>query len=82
MAFEGGDIVPAMRQPGGRHCPGGVVDKIAKMPENSGGTLYQIHAPVQLHATAMDEDGVNRALKKHGEQFQKHFENTLRRMHH
>ena len=33
-----------------------------------------------MHASAIDADGMDEVLKKHSDKFQRHFENTLRKM--
>ena len=93
MAFEGGgvvpgigrgDIVPAMLSPGEGIVPGGVMDGLNKMAREGGmggGTHYHVHG-VHFAPTvhALDSEGVDRVLDKHSDKFQRHFENTLRKM--
>jgi len=94
MAFEGGgvvpgvgrgDIVPAMLSPGEGIVPGGVMDGLSKLARSGGmaggGTHYHVHG-VHFAPTvhALDSDGVDEVLTKHQDQFQRHFENTLRKM--
>ncbi len=96
MAFENGgvvpgigrgDVVPALLSPGEGIIPGGVMDGLSKLAREGGmggsGNHYHVHgvqfAP-QVHA--LDADGVDAVLEKHQATFQKHFENTLRKMSH
>jgi hypothetical protein len=95
MAFEGGtdgvpgigrsDVVPAMLTPGEGVVPGGVMDGLRNMARNGGFDQgprihVQAHFAPQIHA--IDADGVDKMLDKHADKFQRHFENTLRRMNH
>jgi len=92
MAFEEGgivpgvgrgDVVPAMLTPGEGVVPGGVMDGLQRMALNGGfeqRPTYHVVVHQTLHAQSMDADGVGAVLQKHGEQFQQHFERTLRRL--
>jgi len=79
-----GDIVPTLLEPGEGVVPGGVMDGLRNVARNggfdNGGTHIHLHgvsyAP-KVHA--LDSDGVDKALNKHADQFQKHFERVLRR---
>jgi hypothetical protein len=78
-----GDMVPAMLEPGEGVVPGGVMDGLSKIAREGGFNQGQhIHATAhfapQIHA--LDADGVDRVLEKHQDTFQRHFENTLRKM--
>jgi hypothetical protein len=93
MAFQGGtdsvpgmgrgDIVPTMLEPGEGVVPGGVMDGLSKLAReggfNRGQTIHAVaHFSPQIHA--IDAEGVDRVLEKHSDTFQRHFENTLRKM--
>ena len=92
MAFAGGtdgvpgvgrgDVVPAMLTPGEGVVPGGVMDGLRKMAASGsmgGGPTYHVQAHFAPQIQAVDADGVDRMLDKHGDVFQRHFENTLRK---
>jgi hypothetical protein len=78
-----GDVVPAMLTPGEGVIPGGMMAQLNEMARSGnmgGGTHYHasIHyAPV---VNAVDGDGVEKMLDKHGDKFQRHVETTLRKL--
>src|SRR5581483_1531320 len=92
MAFESGtdrvpgvgrgDIVPTMLEPGEGVVPGGVMDGLRHIAQHGGFnqrpsiSIYPHFAP---HIHAMDAEGVDRVLTEHGDRFQAHFENVLRK---
>jgi hypothetical protein len=93
MAFESGtdrvpglgrgDTVPTMLTPGEGVVPGGVMDGLRNVARNGGferGPSINVRAHFAPTVHALDADGVDKILKKHGDKFQRHFENTLRRM--
>jgi hypothetical protein len=95
MAFEGGtdcvpgvgrgDIVPTMTTPGEGIVPGGVMDGLRNMARSGGferGPTISVRAHFAPTIHALDADGVDAVLEKHADKFQRHFENTLRRMNH
>jgi hypothetical protein len=96
MAFESGtervpgvgrgDIVPTMLEPGEGVVPGGVMDGLRQMARDGGfqnqGQTIHVHVRPTYHVNTIDGDGMRGALEKHSDQLQRHFENTLRRMHH
>jgi hypothetical protein len=78
-----GDIVPAMLAPGEGVVPGGVMDGLSKMARSGsmgGGDHFHVTAHFAPHVHAVDSDGVDTLLTKHAGKFQKHFEQTLRKM--
>lgn len=96
MAFQGGtdsvpgvgtgDIIPAMLEPGEGVVPKGVMEQLSGLAKNGGlsggqGPHIHIHG-VQYAPTvhALDADGVDDVLTKHQTVFQKHFENSLRKL--
>jgi hypothetical protein len=94
MAFNSGtdgvpgignrDVVPAMLTPGEGIVPGGVMDGLSKMAKGdgfgSGGKHYHLTAHFAPTVHAVDAIGVDRMLHKHADKFQRHFENTVRKM--
>jgi hypothetical protein len=92
MAFEEGgivpgvgrgDTVPAMLSPGEGVVPGGVMDGLRNMVRSggmSGGQTVHVQAHYAPQIHAVDATGVDRMLAKHQDTFQRHFENTIRRM--
>lgn len=77
-----GDIVPALLSPGEGVVPGGVMDGLRGVARNGGfdgGSQIHIHARYAPTIHAIDQDGVDKMLTKHGDTFQKHFERALRR---
>ena len=89
MGFEGGgivpgvgrgDIVPAMLAPGEGVVPGGVMEKIAKMPDSGGGSTYHVHVRPVYHLQALDGDGIAKVLDKHSGTLEKHFHNAVRKL--
>ncbi len=93
MAFQGGtdyvpgigsgDVTPAMLTPGEGVVPGGVMDGLRRMANagemGSGHKFYmKVHYAPQVHA--IDANGVDSMLDKHGDKFQRHFNNALRKM--
>jgi hypothetical protein len=82
--FGTGDKVPAMLEPGEGVVPGGVMDNLRKMANSGnmggGNHTYHVNAPIHLHASALDADGMDKVMDKHAPIIQKHFENALRRM--
>jgi hypothetical protein len=79
-----GDIVPTMLEPGEGVVPGGVMDGLRQMVRNGGmsggGPHYHLTAHFAPAVHALDADGVDRVLAKHSDKFQRHMENTLRKM--
>ena len=78
-----GDVVPSMLAPGEGVVPGGVMDNLRTMSRNGG--FDQRPAPVihfrpTYHVQTIDGDGWGKALEKHADQTQRHFENAVRRM--
>jgi hypothetical protein len=64
--------------------PGGVMDGLRNMARSGnmgGGYHYHVSAPIHIAASALDFEGMDRVLDKHGDKLQKHFEKTLRKMH-
>jgi len=93
MAFEGGgivpgvgrgDIVPAMLTPGEGVVPKGVMEGLGNVARNGGfdqgRPMTHVHYAPTFHVQTIDGDGVRGVLNKHADQFQRHFEGTLRRM--
>ncbi len=79
-----GDIVPAMLTPGEGVIPGGVMEGLSQLARsgglNAGGHHYHVTTHVRLNASALDADGMDTVLEKHGDKLQRHFENTIRKM--
>jgi hypothetical protein len=78
-----GDIVPAMLTPGEGIVPGSVMDGLSQMARSGnmgGGQHFHVNAPIHLHASMLDSDGMDKVLDKHGPKIQKHFETTLRKL--
>ncbi len=78
-----GDRVPALLEPGEGVVPGGVMDGLRSMARSGsmgGGNHYHLHARVHLEASALDGDGMDKVLTKHGDKLQKHFETALRKL--
>jgi hypothetical protein len=79
-----GDKIPAMLEPGEGVVPGGVMDGLRNMARSGnmggGGKQYHVHAPVHFNLSALDSEGMDKVLDKHGDKLQKHFEKTLRKM--
>lgn len=78
-----GDSVPAMLTPGEGIIPGsmmGRLDAMSRTGNMGGGNHYHLHAPITMHASALDADGVDTVFEKHADKIQAHFENTLRKM--
>jgi hypothetical protein len=94
MAFAGGgivpgvgrgDVVPAMLTPGEGVVPGGVMDQLSQMARSgnmASGNHYHVRAHFAPQIHAIDAAGVDKMLDKHSAKFQKHFENTLRKLNH
>ncbi len=84
--FGKGDTVPAMLEPGEGVVPGGVMDglrnmvRTGTMGSSGGGNHYHAHVSPTYHLQALDTDGMQKVLDKHGDTLQKHVENTLRKM--
>ena len=78
-----GDKVPAMLEPGEGVVPGGVMDQLGTLAKNGGlqggGNHTTVHMHVNMHASALDADGVDTVFEKHAGSIQKHFENAIRR---
>jgi|GEM_PF-1795781 len=92
MAFAGGtdgvpgvgrgDVVPAMLTPGEGVVPGGVMDGLRNVARNGGfdrGPSVNIRAHFAPTVHALDAAGVDKVLTKHGEVFQKHINNAVRK---
>ena len=90
MAFEDGgivpgvgrgDIVPARLEPGEAVLPKQMTENLSKATGSDGGgkhiTLHH-HANYTVHA--LDADGVDKVLQKHGDKFTQHAVNALRKM--
>ncbi len=75
-----GDVVPAMLTPGEGVVPGGVMDKLSKMPDLGGGNHYHAHVSPTYNLQALDATGVQKMLNKHAPVLQKHVENTFRKL--
>jgi hypothetical protein len=78
-----GDVVPAMLEPGEGVVPRGVMEGLsnqAKFGGMSGGNHYHVQAHFAPQVHAIDAAGVDKMLTKHGKTFQRHFEQTVRRM--
>jgi hypothetical protein len=78
-----GDKVPAMLEPGEGVVPGGVMDGLRSMARNGGmggGTQYHAHSDFKPTVHALDADGVDKVLEKHGAAFQKHVEGVFRKL--
>jgi hypothetical protein len=78
-----GDIVPAMLTPGEHVADKELTDGLRGMVRSggaSGGHTFNIRAHYAPTVSALDSDGVDKVLTKHGDRFQKHIENTLRKM--
>jgi hypothetical protein len=45
-----------------------------------GGNHYHVHTRLSLNASALDGDGMDKVLEKHGAKLQRHFEKAVRRM--
>jgi hypothetical protein len=92
MAFESGsdgvpgvgrgDTVPAMLTPGEGVVPGGVMDGLRGIARSGGfnraPVMVKAHFAPTIHA--IDAAGVDGMLQKHGDRFQRHLENSLRKL--
>jgi hypothetical protein len=74
-----GDTVPAMLTPGEGVIPKNVMDA-ANNPGSGPANHYHLRANYAPTVHALDSEGVDRVLDKHGAKFQKHFEHTVRKM--
>jgi len=92
MAFAGGtdgvpgvgrgDVVPAMLTPGEGVVPGGVMDGLRNVARSGGfdrGPSINVRAHFAPTVHAMDAAGVDKVLTKHGDIFQKHINNAVRK---
>jgi hypothetical protein len=78
-----GDVVNARLTPGEGVVPGGVMDGLRNVARSGGFSQkpsIHVHASFSPTVHALDAGGVDEVLKKHGDKFQRHFEQTLRRM--
>ena len=80
-----GDIVPAMLTPGEHVADKELTDGLRGMVRDGGGkpgnTIHvRAHFAPTIHA--LDSDGVEDVLTKHQDKFQKHLENSLRKLNH
>jgi hypothetical protein len=89
MAFERGgivpgighgDVVPAMLTPGEGVLPKKLMERINAAPDVSDGPRYTVHVHHSNTIHALDSDGVDAVLRKHGDKLHRHVENTLRKM--
>ena len=82
---NGGDRVPAMLERGEGVVPGGVMDGLRSMARSGsmgGNVTHHLHYRPTFNVSAIDGDGISDVLEKHSSEFQRHFEQTLRRMNH
>lgn len=92
MAFETGGIVPgvgnkdnvpAMLTPGEAVLPKRMTEQLSHASSNSGNaTEVHIHHNPTYHVQTIDGDGIREVLEKHGEQFNEHAANHIRKMNH
>jgi hypothetical protein len=78
-----GDVVPAMLSPGEGVVPGGVMDGLRNMARSGGfeqGQHITVHVRPTYNVNTIDGDGMGKALAKHSDQLQRHFEGVLRKM--
>lgn len=78
-----GDSVPTMLTPGEGVVPGGVMDGLRNMARSGGfdqGQHVTVHVRPTYHVNTIDGDGMGKALAKHSDQLQRHFEGVLRKM--
>jgi hypothetical protein len=89
MAFEKGgivpgsgrgDIVPAMLEPGEAVLPKSMVDAARSGGNSGSGGTVHLHYRPTYHVQTIDSGGIRDTLKKHNEEFSRHFESTLRKM--
>ena len=69
--------------PGEGIVPGSVMDGLSQMARSGnmgGGQHFHVNAPIHLHASMLDSDGMDKVLDKHAPKIQKHFETTLRKL--
>ena len=78
-----GDVVPAMLTPGEGIVPGGVMDGLRNMVRNGsfgqGNSAPLVHTAVTYHLQALDADGMDKVLKKHGPLLEKHIQRAVRK---
>lgn len=92
MAFETGgivpgagnrDSVPAMLTPGEAVLPKRLTENLTHASRSgSSGQEIHVHNHFSPQIHAVDADGVDRMLEKHGEKFNQHAENHIRKMNH
>jgi hypothetical protein len=76
-----GDTVPAMLTPGEAVLPKRLTERLTHASsEASGGPAIHIHHSPTYHVQTIDGDGIRGVLEKHGEQFNEHASNHIRRM--
>lgn len=78
-----GDIVPARLEPGEGIIPGGVMDGLRTMARNGGFNGNQqthVHnVKITHHIHAMDGASVERVLRDHADEFEKHYHRAVRK---
>jgi hypothetical protein len=80
-----GDTVPAMLTPGEAVLPKRLTEGLTNAANSgrmSNGPEIHVHNHFSPQIHAVDADGVSRMLEKHGEKFNQHAENHIRKMNH
>ncbi|HWF46587.1 MAG TPA: hypothetical protein VG168_06260, partial [Bryobacteraceae bacterium] len=91
MAFEGGGIVPGVEfgdvvsarlEPGETVLPKQMTEKLNSAAGSADSNRPHVHVHINNSHTihALDSQGMDRVLDKHGDKLQRHFERTVRKM--
>lgn len=76
-----GDIVPAMLEPGESVIPKRMTENLTKAANGPGtGTTHHFHYSPKFHVNTVDATGVRDMLNKHTTEFERHFNNHIRKM--
>lgn len=77
-----GDVVPAMLTPGEAILPKALTENLTRASGSGGGgdTHVHLHFRPTYHVNTIDGDGIKNTLRKHSDEFSRHFHNEIRKM--
>ena len=71
-----------MLTPGEAVLPKRMTEKLSNSSSSSAAPEVHIHHSPTYHVQTIDGDGIKQVLEKHGEQFNEHAANHIRKMNH